>query len=162
MPLVLGKDVGLSMSCESAGTIELPVAFAGYALSVPEQDYDDPKSIDLKGKLALYLGGGPATVTEPRREPNRELRRILIGLHDYYRGLDAESLQVTVDFPIDDAQPGENLAKRFKPKSDGVLEFVLAKPITNLPRGVLTVSVKDKQGNIARIERTIEVTGASE
>jgi hypothetical protein len=66
-PLVLGKDVALGMSSESAAEIELPVAFAGYALSVPEQDYDDPKSVDLKGKLALYLGGGPASVTEPRR-----------------------------------------------------------------------------------------------
>ena len=38
-------------------------------------------------------------------------------------------------------------------------ELVLRQPIAELPRGVLTVSIKDKGGNISRIERTFQVAG---
>jgi hypothetical protein len=41
--------------------------------------------------------------------------------------------------------------------SDGVWELALATPLTNLPKGKLTVSVKDRQGNTSRIERTFSV-----
>jgi hypothetical protein len=63
---------------------------------------------------------------------------------------------VTADFPIDGLKPGDNLAARFKEKSEGVRELVL-EPITELKRGRLTVAVKDRQGNVTRIERTISV-----
>jgi hypothetical protein len=49
------------------------------------------------------------------------------------------------------------VAKQFKPKSQGVWELVLTRPLTNLPKGRLTVSVKDRQGNTSRIERTFSV-----
>ena len=38
--------------------------------------------------------------------------------------------------------------RKFKPTADGVWELTLAKPLTDLPRGKLTVSVKDRQGNL--------------
>ena len=66
-------------------------------------------------------------------------------------------LTVTADFPIDGVKPGENLAGRFKEKSAGVRELTLAAPIKNLKRGALTVAVKDRQGNVTRIERTFSV-----
>ena len=50
-----------------------------------------------------------------------------------------------------------NLADQFRVKSQGVWELVLDKSIANLPKGNLTVSVKDHQGNITRIERTFSV-----
>ncbi len=65
--LVLGKDATLSMSCESVTELEAPLAFAGYALSVPEQGYDDTRGTDLAGNVAIYLSVGPDGVTEPRR-----------------------------------------------------------------------------------------------
>jgi hypothetical protein len=65
--LELGEDASLGMSCESAPELDAPLAFVGYALSVPEQGYDDMKAIDLRGKVAVMLQGGPANVTEPRR-----------------------------------------------------------------------------------------------
>jgi hypothetical protein len=65
--LVLGKDATLSMRCESAADLDLPIVFDGYGITVPDQGYDDPAAIDLKGKLALSIGGGPKSVTEPRR-----------------------------------------------------------------------------------------------
>jgi hypothetical protein len=58
-------------------------------------------------------------------------------------------------------KPGDNLAARFKARSDGVHELQLATPIKSLDRGTLTVAVRDRQGNVTRIERTISV-GAAE
>ena len=78
-------------------------------------------------------------------------------MHDYGTGLDPGSFTVTADFPIDGVKPGQNLAAQFKAKSDGVHELRLATPINSLQRGVLTIAVKDRQGNVTRIERTISV-----
>jgi hypothetical protein len=97
------------------------------------------------------------TLTYPRAGANPLLQRIVVGMHDYYSGLDADSLQVKADFALDGVEAGENLAKKFRPLSPGVWELRLTKPLTELPRGKLTVSVKDRQGNVSRIERTFSV-----
>jgi hypothetical protein len=78
-------------------------------------------------------------------------------MHDYDTGLDMETFQVVANFAIDGMKAGENLAPEFKAKTQGVWELSLARPITELSRGKLTVSVKDRQGNITRIERTLSV-----
>jgi Zn-dependent M28 family amino/carboxypeptidase len=67
VPLVLGEDATISMGTEDAETLEAPLVFAGYAVSVPEQGYDDLSGVDLKGRVVVYMNGGPAQVTEPRR-----------------------------------------------------------------------------------------------
>jgi len=95
--LVLGQDVTLQMSCEAADSIEAPMVFIGYGLSVPEQGYDDLAHADLKGRIAVYIQGGPASVTEPRRSQAqssserwahvREAGAIgLIGIRNPHRG----------------------------------------------------------------------------
>lgn len=65
--LELGKDATLPMSIDQADSIEAPLVFVGYGISVPEQGYDDLARVDLKGKVAVFIQGGPASVTEPRR-----------------------------------------------------------------------------------------------
>jgi hypothetical protein len=65
--LVLGEDATLSMASESAPSLEAPAVFVGYGISVPEQGHDDLSGADLTGKIAVYLQGGPASVSEPRR-----------------------------------------------------------------------------------------------
>jgi hypothetical protein len=73
-----------------------------------------------------------------------------------------KSFRVVADFDIDGVPAGENLAGRFEPKSQGVWELKLAAPVTRLPRGKLDVSVRDRQGNVNRIERRFSVgKGAS-
>ena len=64
---------------------------------------------------------------------------------------------VVADFPLDGLAAGENLAKKFKPLPDSRWELKLARPIMDLPRGKLTVAVKDRQGNTSRMERTFSV-----
>ncbi len=100
-------------------------------------------------------------LTYPRAGANESLTRILIGMHDTESGLDLESFQVVASFPIDGVAPGQNLAKKFKPKSQNVWEYKLAAPLTALEKGVLTVAVKDRQGNVTQIERTFSVSKAA-
>jgi Zn-dependent M28 family amino/carboxypeptidase len=70
-PLTLGTDATISMSIDEADSIEAPLVFIGYGISVPEQGYDDLAHADLAGKVAVFLQGGPASVTEPRRSQSQ-------------------------------------------------------------------------------------------
>jgi hypothetical protein len=47
-------------------------------------------------------------------------------------------------------------ATRLK-KLAGVWELAISRPLTELARGKLTVSDKDRQGNLTRIDRTFAV-----
>ncbi len=116
-------------------------------------DYD-PTHPEKRGYGWMLDDNRPTlTLTYPKAGKNAELSRILIGMHDYDTGLDMDSFQVVADFAVDGVPAGENLAKKFQPKSQGVWELKLEKPITELAKGKLTVSVKDRQGNVTRIER---------
>jgi Zn-dependent M28 family amino/carboxypeptidase len=66
-PLALGADVIAGMGIDEPDSLEAPLVFAGYAVSAPEQGYDDLARVDVKGKVVVYLNGGPPGVTEPRR-----------------------------------------------------------------------------------------------
>jgi hypothetical protein len=122
-------------------------------------DHDcDPGQPQRRGKGWMLDDQRPTlTLTYPRIGVNEPLTRILVGMHDYDTGLDMASFQVVADFPIDGAAAGENLVKKFRPKSDGVWELALTAPLDSLPKGKLTVSVRDREGNISRIERTFSV-----
>ena len=92
------------------------------------------------------------TVATPKIGSNPPLDRILIGMHDY-AGLDEKSFGVIADFAVNGMPAGTNLAPQFKTTASGVWELPVS-PALTLPRGKLRVSVKDKQGNATRIERT--------
>ncbi len=118
----------------------------------------DPAHPEQRGYGWMLDDNRPiVAVTSPAAGPNRDLTRFLIGLHDYGSGLDQSTFQVVADFPVDDAPAGENLAPRFQPESQGVWALKLSKPVTSLPRAKLIVSVKDRQGNETRVERTLSV-----
>ena len=74
------------------------------------------------------------------------------------RFMHAHLLRWMNDFAIDGVAAGDDLSARFKTKSQGVRELILAKPITTLSSGRLKVSVKDRQGNTSLVERTFSVT----
>jgi len=117
----------------------------------------DAKDPNRAGGWLLDDNRPTLALTYPRAGANESLSRILVGMHDHYSGLDADSFTVTADFPVDGVPAGQNLATKFRPASQGVWELKLTAPITELPRGGLTVSVKDRQGNTTRIERTFSV-----
>jgi hypothetical protein len=123
----------------------------------------DPSDPQRRGRGWMLDDQRPTlTVTYPRAGANEPLRRILVGMYDYYTGLDADSFSVVADFPVDGAPAGEDLAGKFTALSDSRWEMTLEEPLTSLARGKLTVSVKDKQGNLSRIERTFSVARAAQ
>jgi hypothetical protein len=120
-------------------------------------DYDAAKPNERGYGWMLDDTRPTLTLTYPKAGANGPLTRVLVGMHDYDTGIDMDSFQVVADFALDGAAAGQNLASKFKAKTPGVWELTLAKPLTELPKGKLTVSVKDRQGNITRIERTFAV-----
>jgi hypothetical protein len=65
--LVLGEDAIIGTRIDPAPAVNAEVVFAGYALTVPEMQYDDLAGLDLRGKIVLYIGGGPANIPGPLR-----------------------------------------------------------------------------------------------
>jgi hypothetical protein len=123
-------------------------------------DYDD-KQPRRRGSGWMLDDNRPTlTLTYPRAGKNEKLTRILVGMHDYDSGLDAKSFCVTADFAVDGVPAGTDLAGRFEPVSQGVWQLKLRRPIAELVKGKLTVSVKDRQGNTTRIERKFLVSDA--
>jgi Zn-dependent M28 family amino/carboxypeptidase len=69
-PLVLGTDALIGPRSAQLGTIDAPLVFIGYGLHLPESKYDDFNSAEipansLKGKVVVYINGGPADLPGP-------------------------------------------------------------------------------------------------
>lgn len=60
--LRLGEDANINMRTEPPESLEAAVVFAGYGLVAPEHQHDDLAGLDLKGKVVLYISGGPSSV----------------------------------------------------------------------------------------------------
>ncbi len=57
--LTIGQDATLSARGELDGSIEAPIVFVGYGLSIPEAGWDDFAGLDLHGKIAVYVNAFP-------------------------------------------------------------------------------------------------------
>lgn len=115
-------------------------------------DYD-PKQPQRAGRGWMQDDQRPTlAVTLPAAGKNPPLTRLLVGAYDT-NGLDPAGFTVTADFAVDGAAPGTNLAPKFREAGPGVWELPLASPLT-ARRGVLTVAVRDRSGNVARVVRT--------
>jgi hypothetical protein len=118
----------------------------------------DPANPDTRGYGWMLDDNRPTlTLTYPKPNGNPALTRILIGMHDYYSGLNLPTFKVVADFAINEVPAGGNLASYFKKTSEGVWELLLTKPLASLPQGKLLVEIKDHQGNTTRIERVFSV-----
>jgi len=63
--LSLGDDANLSLRGDIQESTEAAAVFAGYGFHVPEKDYDDLAGLDVKGKVVIYLSGGPKSIPGP-------------------------------------------------------------------------------------------------
>jgi hypothetical protein len=61
-PLTLGEDAIFSTRVDLAPSVEAPLVFAGYGLTVPENNYNDLDGLDLKGKVAVVFAGAPEEI----------------------------------------------------------------------------------------------------
>ena len=64
-PLVLGDDATFGLRGNIQPDTEAGAVFAGYALQVPEKNYNDLAGLDLKGKIVVFLAGGPSSIPGP-------------------------------------------------------------------------------------------------
>ena len=70
VPVTLGTDAILGARGAQVKAVDAPLVFIGYGLHLPESKYDDfdspglPMS-SLKGKVVVYINGGPADLPGP-------------------------------------------------------------------------------------------------
>ena len=98
------------------------------------------------------------TITEPKRGENQQLDRILVGMFDYYSGIDDGSFSVKADFDIHGVDAGRNLAPLFRQVDRGVFELKLKHALKPSEEHSISVSVKDRQGNVSRTTTTFSVS----
>jgi hypothetical protein len=63
--LALGEDANFSLRGDIQESTDAPAVFAGYGFGVPEKNYDDLAGLDVKGKIVVYLAGGPKSIPGP-------------------------------------------------------------------------------------------------
>jgi Zn-dependent M28 family amino/carboxypeptidase len=64
-PVKLGDDAVLGVSPQAAENVEASAVFVGYGLKVPEAGYDDLAGQEVKGKIVVFVTGGPASMPGP-------------------------------------------------------------------------------------------------
>jgi hypothetical protein len=60
---VVPGDQALITSTANVANLEAPLVFVGFGLNIPEASYSDLKDAGLKGAIAVYLAGGPASIS---------------------------------------------------------------------------------------------------
>lgn len=63
--LKLGDDVTIGTRADVADTAEAPLVFIGHGLVIPEVNHNDLAGLDLRGKIAVFISGGPASIPGP-------------------------------------------------------------------------------------------------
>ena len=69
--LRVGPDLLFGSRVAQPPTIEAPLVFIGYGLHLPEAGYDDFAGQDLKGKIVVYVNGGPADISAELKAHSR-------------------------------------------------------------------------------------------
>ncbi len=75
-PLSVGEDALIATGgAPRPARIDAPLVFIGYGLHLPSKGYDDLEGLDLKGKIAVVISGGPAEIAGPIKS-NARFNRI--------------------------------------------------------------------------------------
>ena len=74
-PLKVGDALLISPGGEPRPeSVDAPLVFIGYGLGLPKQGYDDFAGLDLKGKIAVVISGGPDNISAPIKSDARANR----------------------------------------------------------------------------------------
>jgi len=64
-PVKIGEQAALVVNSQTPEEVDAEAVFVGYGLSVTELGYDDLSGLDLRGKVAVLLRGGPTNLPGP-------------------------------------------------------------------------------------------------
>ncbi len=74
-PLTMGSDMLVSAGgAARPKMVDAPLVFVGYGLHLPALGHDDFNGVDLKGKIAVVISGGPADLPGPAKSASRSAR----------------------------------------------------------------------------------------
>ena len=74
-PVKVGDALLISPGGEPRpASVDAPLVFLGYGLSLPKEGYDDFAGLDLKGKIAVVISGGPGNISAPVKSDARSNR----------------------------------------------------------------------------------------
>jgi hypothetical protein len=65
IPVQLGTDALVHAYTEGDGSVDAPAVFVGYGFAVPEKKFDSFAGSDLRGKIAVSIGGRPENIPGP-------------------------------------------------------------------------------------------------
>lgn len=68
--------------------VEAPLVFVGYGLHLPEAGHDDLAGVDLQGKIAVFIGGGPNSVPATLKSHARADRARLLAARGAVGGIE--------------------------------------------------------------------------
>ena len=75
----LGEEMILAAwGAPRPAAVDAPLVFLGYGLHLPERGHDDFAGVDLGGKIAVVIAGGPADIPAPIKASNRRERAKLL------------------------------------------------------------------------------------
>jgi Zn-dependent M28 family amino/carboxypeptidase len=78
-PLKVGDALLISPGGEARpSSVDAPLVFVGYGLGLPKQGYDDFAGLDLKGKIAVVISGGPDNISAPIKSDARANRAAVL------------------------------------------------------------------------------------
>jgi len=98
------------------------------------------------------------TVSSPRAGSNAgPLTTISVGMFDAYSGINAASLSVAANFPVNGLAAGAELGPKLSQTGPSVWTLPLSTPVTSLSNGHLVVRVKDNAGNYSTIDRWFSI-----
>ena len=77
-----GGDIALSVPQDlyyrggnpMPASVEAPLVFAGYGLSIPEAGHDDFAGLDVRGKIVVVISGGPSAISGALKSDARSNR----------------------------------------------------------------------------------------
>lgn len=90
--LALGEDALLGSRLPEPKDIEAPLVFIGYGLHIPGANYDDLGGQDLRGKIAVYLTGGPSNLSSALKAHSRSPQ-------EFYKALEAAGVVGIASIP---------------------------------------------------------------
>src|SRR5258708_10689698 len=64
-PLTLGQDANINLRVDPAPSLEAPLVFAGYGLSIPERSINDFAGVNLTGAVVVHIAATPKSLPGP-------------------------------------------------------------------------------------------------